>query len=391
MPKYKFKTQDGARLPHGVQVTLVGGVLRVYHRASRSVIPGAVLRAGGVIQLSRSWWATYFHHEKGAPLPERDDDAPVEHDRVVPKSWDALIAHFRENNRKFLRNSVGTQQGTGIYLDKISIAFGKLNVAKTLETDAIETLIRRKEFGDPAKGIKARPAAALHLYTAFSLLCEHARKQLKWIETNPLRDTDKPKTLNPEGHATWKLAEVEAFRAACPDDLSSYECRLIEMATAWGCRTSDLLDLGWKNVDPTTNTITFTPRKTKRSTGAKVTLPVTGERLLAVLDHCPKDDTYFFQKHRKSTKVVDLRPQPLGYKRLRQLFDAVIAKAGLRDGLVMHGLRKFFATTMADNGADVQGIADALGDTLESAQVYIRERDAARSSMRAAKHLHRAA
>jgi hypothetical protein len=152
----------------------------------------------------------------------RSADDGVEHGRVAPFTWDALIAHFKDHNARWKQNSENTKIKSGYYLDQITKVLGRFRVDKSL--DAVKLLIRRKEFGDEASGIKPAPAAALKYYVACSVLCEHARKRpLQWIDRNPVRDIDKPRLTNRDGHATWTPAEADQFRAACPDDLSAYE------------------------------------------------------------------------------------------------------------------------------------------------------------------------
>lgn len=404
MPK-KYKTSfvqlDGSPLPLYTHPTLVHGVLRIYYRhpavklaRGEGTIKGAILRAGGKVELSRAWWDKYQNLRYGTRLPDADD-AAVEPGGIVPGSWDALIAHFEHNSAQWRRNKASTKAGTRIYLKKIGEAFGPYKVAKTTAV-AIKTLIDRKEFGDPATGTKPAPSGARLLRTTFHMLCEHARKPpLSWIATNPIADIDKPRSTNPKGHRTWLESEVNAWRLAFPDPASDAR-RFLEIGLAFGARAGDLMSLGWKNIED--GVLSFTPEKTERSTSAEVHLEVRGSNLLAVLAHCPKNQTYFFEQPPAGfnqwtdpAKLVALRAKPWSYTRLRKSFAGWRSDAGLADHCVIHGLRKLFATRMANAGASVQDIADALGDTVESAQIYIQARDRRKGAARGQRLVHEAA
>ena len=100
-------------------------------------------------------------------------------------------------------------------------------------------------------------------------------------------------------------------------------------------------------------------------------------------------DTYFFQQPPKGSnqwnqhKIVAFRHAPWDYTRARKTWKAMRELAGIGDKPTLHSMRKCFATRMANAGANPQDIADALGDTLESAMIYTRLRDKRAGSARA--------
>jgi integrase len=228
--------------------------------------------------------------------------------------------------------------------------------------------------------------AAIQLHRVFGLLFEHARRDLHWIEVNLARDIAKPKSKNKNGHHTLSDAEVEKLRTAHPD-YASDERTFLEIGIAWGPRAGDLCQLGWKNIEH--GLISFTPEKTRHSTGAEVTLPVTGEHVAAVLAQRSKTDTFFFQQPPKGSnqynrdKLVALNPKPWDYSRARKMWKEMRERAGIGDEPTIHSMRKAFATRMANKGANPQDIADALGDTLASAMIYTKKRDKRAGAARA--------
>jgi integrase len=167
--------------------------------------------------------------------------------------------------------------------------------------------------------------------------------------------------------------------------------RFLEMEIAWGARASDLVLLGWKNIDA--GVLTFTPMKTRISTGKVVHVDATdqngnnGEHLAAVLALCPKNETFFFQKQplgsNQHRKIVAFKHEPWSYEWLRERVGEWRAIAGVSDKCTAHGLRKTFAIMMADRRVELLDLATALGDTPESAMIYIRKRNERLASLRA--------
>lgn len=376
--KYKqtFRATDGGPLPEYVHPLIDRtGVFRTYYRnpavelkRGEGTIRGAKLLAGGRVELSGAWWAYYRHLNDGAALPaDSEIDPVIASGGVVPRSWAALINHYEAHNDKWL-NAIkpNTKKARRVYFNVICEAIGDQEIERSIKNECPKTVIDNR-----AKG-------KLDLHKTFAVLCEHAIS-IKWIGSNPMRQIAKWKSLNKKGHHTMTEVEVAAFRAAHPDYASEAR-RVFEIGLAWGARARDLLDLGWKNIEG--DTISFTPIKTENSTGAEVHLPVRGEHLLRVLEHCPngKGHKFFFQK---SGTVAAARPEPRTYDALSKDWDKWRAAADL-DHVVLHSLRKTFATRMANAGVPVQDIADALGDTVDSAMIYIKARNRKAGARRAA-------
>jgi integrase len=402
MPKYRstFQQPDGTPFaPLYVNVKIDGGVLRAYWRGpgyrdlprGGATIPGVRLLRTGRIEASAKFWDRYNWLRYGKRPPDADDlETANEPGAIVSESWDALIAHYRLHNAPYRRLGKKARHDRDIVLHKIGMNLGGKKVAKA-ELRHLKELLDKIEFGDPtAKERKAReprPSAAIAYRLVFGMLFDHARTPLGWVQANPIRDIEKAKRPNKDGLATLTEASVRALRAAYPD-YASDERALLELGCGWGARAGDLLSLGWKNVED--GMITFCPTKTKESTGAVVTLPVEGEHLLAVLAHRPKAARYFFQAPPKGSNqwnqdwVVELNPKCWGYRRAWELWKGMRETAGITDtDVTLHSMRKYFACRMIDNGARVQGVADALGDTLESAQIYFAKRDKVKGAVEA--------
>ena len=391
-----FRQADGAPFPPlYVNAKVDGGVLRAYWRGpgyrdlprGGATLPGVRLLRTGCVEASAKFWDRYNWLRYGKPVPNAAGSE--EPGVIISESWDALIVHYRLKNAKYKRLGKKAQHDRNIILNKIGLIYGAGKVAKT-EARHLKELLDKIEFGDPAakekKARKPRAKAAAVYRLVFGMLFDHARVELGWVQTNPIRDIEKPKGLNPDGHHTLTEGEVRALRAVYPDYASDERC-LLELGCGWGARAGDLLQLGWRDIED--GFVTFTPGKTEHSTGAIVTLPAEGEHLLAVLAHRSRTRRFFFQAPPKGSnqwgnrnKIVELNPKCWGYRRAWDMWKAMCERAQVSDA-TMHSMRKYFATRMIDAGANPQGVADALGDTLESAMVYFKKRDKVKGAARA--------
>lgn len=414
MPKHKthFRTSAGEQFPPAlVQAQIVKGRLYTHWRGAgwqemkrERTIKGARLlrmepaaeRPIWIVELTAKWWDAYFALRRGQPLPSNDDAEPVvEQGALVPGSFDALMLDFKANSDTWKRTKPRTKKGHEVYMNRISENYGSLKVAQ-MEARHVKEFISKVRFGDPTaadpKCRVPRTGAAKSYYTIFGLLFDHA-VELGWATSNPIRgkQIEKPKTLNKKGLHTLTEPEVDALRLAHPD-YASDERAYLEMGCHWGARASDLIGLGFKDI--ANGEIRFTPEKTEGSTGAEVVLPVAGEHLLAVLAARSTRAAFFFQQPPKGSnqwnrdKVVDLNPRCWEYTRARKMFIEMRERAGLvtPEGelpATSHSMRKYFATRMANAGASLTDIADALGDTEESARIYVQQRNKRAGSARA--------
>jgi site-specific recombinase XerD len=345
-------------------------VFRGYFRKGdvRGPLPGlTLLKDGRTVRASRECKQRYHLYLTAAPVKPEPE--------IGDETWDALAPIFEKTSQNWLRAKPNTRRGYRPALMLISRVLGPHRVSKSVP--AIRELIHRKTFGDPSKGIPPAPGSARGLRTLLGMMCDTARG-LGWIETNPIRDIPKPKSQNKTGWHTLTETQIAQWRQAFPDYASDARA-VFEIGLSLGARAGDLLRLGWSNIED--GWITFTPEKTRTTTGAVVHLPIRNDHLKAVLAARSKTDVFFFQKappgfnQYTAGRVVALNPEPWSYTRLQKSWGEWRAAAGLGEECVIHSMRKAFATRMANAGASLTDIADALGDTPESAKVYIAARD----------------
>jgi integrase len=406
MTKYHstFRQQNGEPFPpRFVNAKIRNGILRTYYRApnGRGTIEGARLlrmvpnaaQPTWIIEAPTKWWNAYWALKAGKPMPTEDGAEPVvEKGGLVPGSFDALIFDYKARNGGWQEMQAVTRDGYDTYLDFISEKLGSHKVEKA-DFDVVTALINKKRTD--------KNGAAIMLHRILGMLFEHARLSLKWVSINPVRDIKKPKSQNPDGIKIWTDDEVAKWRATFDfDNADGTPCiprRFLEMEIGFGARGSDLVQLGWKDIDK--GVMSFRPQKTRISTGKWVHLDATdqngnnGEYLAEVLARCPKNETFFFQKpphgfnQYTAGKLVAFKHEPRSKGQLEKDVREWRRAAGISELCSGHGLRKVFATMMANRGVELLDLADALGDTPESAMIYIKARDAGRRSLRASRRV----
>jgi integrase len=414
MPKYKstFKTLRGERFPPlNVNAKVDDrGVFRVYYRGKGPIDGAKLVKAPiwegegkgngkirrpvvvqGIVDAPQAWWDQYYAMKWDRTVPGED-----EKDRVIQGTWEHLWNRFQATRHWETKVGKSARKNHRTSANQILPLMGAVKVKQT-RPERIEQMIQKKEVGyKKADGTVVPPApmGARGLRQTFLQLGDLAVK-LGWIVKNPVADIEKPRTANPKGHRTWSVEEVEKARATYPianeDGTGNLTRRLVELGVAWGPRAGDLVRLGWQDIKD--GILTFTPAKTRISTGAEVHLNATaqntnnGEYLAQVLALCPKSERYFFMKEPRGSnqyrkgRVVDLHPQPRSYNWVEEQMKTIRAEAGLHPKCTSHGLRKHFATLMADRDVPLTQIASALGDTEASALIYVKERDKRRASL----------
>lgn len=200
----------------------------------------------------------------------------------------------------------------------------------------------RDQFGGKKTPSRANKAVAL-----VSVLLEHARRDLGWVNFNAAL---RPKKLRTgPGFLAWKEADLAQFMAS-PDVIQPIKIAAA-LAFFTGLRVGDLWDLPRSAYQD--GCIAVTPKKTSRSTRATLLIPVH-PALAAFLDAAPASDA--------PTVLTRADGKSWGYDNLKHHMTKAVRAAKLRRGLSFHGLRKYTTTTMAEAG---------LGDaTIEALQPH---------------------
>lgn len=166
--------------------------------------------------------------------------------------------------------------------------------------------------------------------------------------TAAIRQRPAPKT---DGHRAWTRDDLEAFRARWP---IGSEQRLCCEIIAWtGARMSDAVRLGDGHVRA------GVLRYRQQKTGGEVAIPLTDAPAYAAPDGMLQA-CLDARVARGMVWMVTAQGAARSQKAASQWFAAACRAAGLRD-LTAHGLRKFRAAIMRENGATPQQRAVWLG------------------------------
>lgn len=187
---------------------------------------------------------------------------------------------------------------------------------------------------------------------AVSVLFDWAVDQ-GWLAVSPVY---KVKSL-PVGHLPeWTAEHAQIALRHAPERLR----RVVILGLYTGQRRGDLCAARWSDYDG--QTLRFTQQKT----GTKIVLQVHPD-LKVELDAWPREG---------ETILLNARGGPWAPNTLSKLMPKVLQGQGLPPGLNIHGMRKLFATGMAENGATAHEIQASTGHkTLSMVQLYTASAD----------------
>jgi len=146
---------------------------------------------------------------------------------------------------------------------------------------------------------------------------------------------------------TWTEDEIAAFEKRWP--VGSTERLAFTLLLYTGQRSSDVVGMAWTDVED--GAIQVVPVKTRRSTGAKLTIPIH-PALAKVLAAC---------KRSSGTILVNWSGRPFTAHAFGKLMARKIEAAGLPERCVPHGLRKAAARRLAEAGCSANEIAAITG------------------------------
>ncbi len=146
---------------------------------------------------------------------------------------------------------------------------------------------------------------------------------------------------------TWTEEELDQYEREWP--IGTTERLAFALLLHTGQRRSDVVSMSWGDVND--GTISVTPLKTRRSTGVKLWIPIH-PALAEVLDTCEPHGGRILQTSFGS---------PFTSNGFGNFMADKIARAGLPDRCVTHGLRKAAARRLAEAGCTANEIAAITG------------------------------
>lgn len=201
------------------------------------------------------------------------------------------------------------------------------------------------------RGGKVRSGADVNrTLAALSSALSYGTKELRWIATNPLKDVRK--FSESKGRVRYLSdEELPKLLAACKASASKHLLLAVCLALSTGARKSEVLGLGWKQVDLKAQTALLGDTKN----GDARALPVVGTALQLLKERAKvrtlKEDR-IFPPTARSTKSE--------YFDLRKAWDAAVKTAELED-FHWHDLRHTAASYLAMSGVSPLEISKLLG------------------------------
>src|SRR5829696_311528 len=194
-------------------------------------------------------------------------------------------------------------------------------------------------------------------------------KRWGWIAENPCDVATVPKLIYKEPEV-WTPVDTGKFRAtAAADSMHPYWALAVET----GARTSELLGLGWVDLDEERGTLTIGRRAVRLVRGTPVlkegaktvaghrTIRLTTEMLAALRKHHER------QRRRRAPNWTDndlIFPtssgRPVNPAHIRRSFDRLVSQAGIKR-LTPHGMRKSHITALIAGGANIKAVAARVG------------------------------
>src|SRR5262245_6233250 len=281
--------------------------------------------------------ATYTYQRKSSAAP-------------IAKTADsiaALIDAF-QLSPEWAEFSPSTRKNYVIYLREL-YAFGNTPAADIKRT---QVLTLRDAI---AKG-RGHGAATGYVHAVSGLFNWALDRRWPGIEQNPAYNARKG--LKRGHHAPWTRLEADVALARLPEPLR----RVVVLGAYTGARRSDLCKLTWADYDG--ETLTYVPTKTKHLSLEPIVVPCDAP-LRAELDAWKQD------AGPTAHILTAERGRPWEPNHLSELLPKTLRKIGISTRLNVHGLRKLFATTLADESCPVHEIAAAGGwKTLAMVQLY---------------------
>lgn len=261
-----------------------------------------------------------------------------------PESVLALVEAYRRS-QSWDSLAPSTQAVYGIYLREFE-DIGAAIVAKITRRDllTIQDSIARNRGNGAATGF-IRTASALFGWAV----------DREWIDRSPVHRIPK----RPGGELpAWTPEQAAIALAGLPEHLR----RVVVLGAYTGQRRADLCALTWAAYD---------------GEAIRCTQQKTGERLtIAVHPELARELTAWKAEARTLTILANQFGRPWDAHTLSGALPRELRRLGLPRGLNVHGLRKMFASSLADNGASTHQIQAGTGHrTLGMVAHYTRSAD----------------
>lgn len=194
---------------------------------------------------------------------------------------------------------------------------------------------------------KRSPSTVARYMAVLSHAFTVAVQDWNWIDDSPTRKVSKPK--EPRGRVRF-LEDVERTRLLkeCKNSTSPYLFPIVILAISTGMRSSEIMNLTWKDVDLDNGRITLLQTKN----GDIRVVPLVGFALDLLKD--------LYENRKEYTDLLFPGKNPQKPIKIRSPWESALERANIKD-FRFHDLRHTAASYLAMNKATLTEIADILG------------------------------
>ena len=229
-----------------------------------------------------------------------------------------------------------------------------LKTLESLELREFRAYLAERKSRDYEQVSNSRALSSIRSFYKFL----EREKLLKNDAIKYLRISSRSKKLPKAINSEQLLELIESYETT--DWLSSQNKAILTLLYGTGMRISEVLNLNWDNINPTTDSIVITGKGCKQRL-----IPIINKVKTAIENHkttCPyRDQPLFYGK-----KGNRLRPE-LVQKNIRNLR----ATLSLPDHATPHAFRHSYASHLLSGGADLRSIQELLGhESLATTEKY---------------------
>ena len=256
-----------------------------------------------------------------------------------------LMERYKETVIPRQKDQVNPTRHANFWIDRLgTLKLSLLNAAALVEV--------RDELA-----IDKAPSTVNRYLAVISHACTHAEREWEWMESNPVRKVGRLR--EPQGRVRY-LSDDERARLlkATRESKHPHIHVIVLIALTTGARRSEILDLGWNDVDLRKNRAVL--QNTKNNERRALTLVSQVVEVLKELKKVRRiDDDRIFVDPRANERAT-IGYHRSGYFYFERSWRDAREKAKLSD-FRFHDLRHSCASYLAMNGATTAEIAAVLG------------------------------
>lgn len=310
---------------------------------------------------------TYYYYRKNANLPRvrlpDPNETPSEDFLEAYIKAKAYVDDFRHCNG-LVKKSVMLRTAFNAYLKaikpkvsantyhqykrfaaRICAHFGKVPL-KTITHDDFDKFILAEESAQAANCMLS------FAQRAWAWFMDH-----KLLPDSPISEV-RPREFSSDGHEPWTEEDVQQFKRRWAP--GSWPYTVLEVILYTGCRISDALDLGPKNIAG--DTLFYKSKKTSTVVSLHISDEFRGK-----MAHVFREKKYFIHNPRTRKRFNN-------YGTFWRLWKRSCMEAGIDKNI--HGLRKTVAVRLANDGHSAAEIMSMLGwRSLGAAEIYVKTAD----------------